>query len=120
MQRTPSVTMNWLPHLALATALLFLVFNLSGCDSSSYGLAVESVNDYSRFGPTASLTNSITNGDGFIQGMTVAGSPWELKTRWVDKDVWDRDLVDRDINSSGNDDLYFDQPGVAISYAPGF
>lgn len=78
------------------------------------------MNDYSRFGPTASLTNSITNGDGFIQGMTVAGSPWELKTRWVDKDVWDRDLVDRDINSSGNDDLYFDQPGVAISYAPGF
>ena len=67
MQYTARFTMNCLRGLALITALWFVyVFAISACGSHSYGLAVESVNDYSRFGPTAWLTNSIANGDGFI------------------------------------------------------
>lgn len=119
MQHAQRVTTNWLHPFALITALLLLVFTISGCGPYSYGLAVESVNDYSQLGPNVSLKNSIANGDGFIQGMTGAGSPWELKTRWVDKNVWDRDFIDTDLNSSANDDLYFDAPGVAISYFTG-
>jgi hypothetical protein len=119
-QLSRRVTVNCVHELAICAALLFLLFTVSGCfEQRSYGLAVESVNDYSALGPKASLMYSIANGDGFIQGMTIAGSPWELKTRWVDKDVWDRDLMDREINRSANDDLYFDQPGVAISYFTG-
>lgn len=118
MQRRQYLTTNWLQPFVLITAFL-LVLNFSGCGPHSYGLAVESVDDYSKLGPTVSLKNSIANGDGFIRGMSIAGSPWELKTRWVDKDVWDRDFIDRDLNPSANDDLYFDAPGVAISYFTG-
>jgi hypothetical protein len=114
--------MGWLFSFTLTGALLFLIFTISSCgESRSYGLAVESVDDYSRFGPGASLTNSVANGDGFIRGMTGAGSPWELKTKLTNQSVWDTDLIDGNSpNASfGEDHKYFDQPGVAISYFTG-
>jgi hypothetical protein len=109
------VTINWFHNLAVATLALLFVFSLSGCEPRSYGLAVESVDAY-RVAP---LSNSVANGDGFIRGMTTAGSPWELKTKWTNGNVWDRDLVDGDVTWFGNDHLYFDQPGIAISYFTG-
>jgi hypothetical protein len=115
MQHNLRLTMKGLPNLAGATAVLLLVLNLTGCEPRSYGLVVESVDNY----PVAPLTNSVANGDGFIQGMTVAGSPWELKTKLTNGAVWDRDLTDGDIARTGIDHLYFDQPGVAISYFTG-
>jgi hypothetical protein len=51
--------------------------------------------------------------------MTVNGSPWVLKTKWTNKNVWDRDFTDGDISRFGIDHMYFDQPGVAISYFTG-
>lgn len=99
----------WFPVLALA---------LSACGPRSTGLVIESVNDYSlRNGP--SLSNSVANGDGFISGMTVAGSPWQLKTRWTDRNVWDTDFIDSDLVFTGDDKANFDAPGTAIAYFTG-
>lgn len=102
------------------TLPLLIVMALGICSSGcrSYGLAVESVDDYSlRNGP--SLPNSVASGDGFVRGMTIPGSPWELKHQWTDRDVWDGDFTDSDLARAGQDNLYFDQPGVAISYFTG-
>jgi hypothetical protein len=88
------------------------------CRPTSTGLVVESVDNYSlRNGP--SLANSIANGDGFINGMTVAGSPWHLTTRWTDLNVWDTDFMDSAVDPAGDDNHNFDQPGTAISYFTG-
>jgi hypothetical protein len=111
------IKVKWLNNFAISMGVLFLIFNISSC-ARSFGLAVESVNSYPKY-PGYSLSNSIANGDGFIKGMTVDNSPWELKWRWVDNDVWDRDLSDGDLVWYGIDNLYFDQPGVAISYFTG-
>lgn len=103
-------------HACLVCPLALLIpLILSGCTST--GLVVESVDDYSlRNGP--SLSNSVANGDGFIRGMTVDGSPWKLMTKWTDKNVWDTDFLDDDL-SAGNDQANFDPPGAAISYFTG-
>jgi hypothetical protein len=86
--------------------------------AQSTGLVVESVNDYTlRNGP--SLSNSIANGDGFLQGMTFPGSRFHLNVRWVDKNVWDTDFLDPSANSQGGDQSNFDTPGTAISYFTG-
>ncbi len=115
MQHNPQGTMNWPHKLAFAVAAWLCFFTLSGCESRSFGLAVESVDVY----PVAPLTNSVANGDGFIAGMTVPGSPWELKTRLTNQNVWDTDLIDAASTSSGQDQFYFDRPGIAISYFTG-
>ncbi|MFL6210725.1 MAG: DUF6345 domain-containing protein [Pyrinomonadaceae bacterium] len=103
----------------VALALLILVTpSLLSC--FSYGLAVESVNKYTpRYGMGSDLPNSIANGDGFIQGMTKPGSPWKLDQRWTDNDVYDTDFIDPDRGGAGGDGLYFDKPGLAISYFSG-
>ena len=96
----------------------FAMLVMPACGPTSNGLVVESVNNYSlRNGP--SLSNSVANGDGFIQGMTVAGSPWRLTTRWTDLNVWDTDFMDPAIDPAGDDSHNFDQPGTAISYFTG-
>ena len=103
---------------SIATTLAFAVtLTLAACESNH--LVVESVDNYSlRNGP--SLSNSIANGDGFIKGMTVDGSPWKLSTRWTDQNVWDTDFMDPDVNKGIGDDAHnFDQPGTAISYFTG-
>ena len=92
------------------------VLVLSGCTSN--GLVVESVDNYSlRNGP--SLSNSIANGDGFLNGMTIDGSPWRRLARWTDLNVWDTDFIDPAVNPIGNDRANFDPPGAAISYFTG-
>lgn len=106
-----------LPVVMAAMCLAILV--MSGCGRTSNGLVVESVDNYSlRNGP--SLTNSVANGDGFIKGMTVEGSPWSLKTRWTDLNVWDTDFMDPDgKRAMGDDSANFEPPGAAISYLTG-
>ena len=106
-----------LPAVVAAMCLVLLV--MSGCGRTSNGLVIESVDNYSlRNGP--SLTNSVANGDGFIKGMTVEGSPWSLKTRWTDLNVWDTDFMDPDgKQAKGDDGANFDPPGAAISYFTG-
>ena len=101
----------------LAASLLVLL--LAACERNSNGLVVESVDNYSlRNGP--SLNNSVANGDGFIKGMTINASPWALKTRWTDLNVWDTDLMDPDSRQAmGDDGANFDPPGAAISYFTG-
>jgi hypothetical protein len=115
-----SHSMRWSArYSSIAATLAFAAaLTLSACESNH--LVVESVDNYSlRNGP--SLANSIANGDGFIKGMTVDGSPWKLSTRWTDQNVWDRDFTDPDVNGGqGGDDAHnFDQPGTAISYFTG-
>ena len=92
----------------LAASLLVLL--LAACGRNSNGIVVESVDNYSlRNGP--SLNNSVANGDGFIKGMTVNASPWALKTRWTDLNVWDTDLMDPDGRQAmGDDGANFDSP----------
>src|SRR5258708_35209104 len=93
----------------------FAMLVMTACEPTSSGLVVESVNNYSlRNGP--SLNNSVANGDGFIQGMTVAGSPWHLTTRWTDLNVWDTDFIDPAIDRAGDNSHNFDQPGTALFY----
>jgi hypothetical protein len=87
---------------------------VGACTSS--GIIVESVNNY---GGPANLANSIANGDGFLRGMLVDGSPWHRLAHLTDASVWDTDFVDRERDSRGNDNTYFDQPGAAISYFTG-
>jgi len=95
-------------------ACMLLCLGFAGCGSFSYDLVVSSVNSYAtKNGP--SLPNSIANGDGFIQGMTVPGSVWTLKDRDVDSQVDDMDFVD----ASNMDSINFDPPGAAISYFTG-
>ncbi len=61
-------------RLRILALVCFAMLLMSSCAPTSTGLVVESVNNYSlRNGP--SISNSIANGDGFYQGMTVAGSP---------------------------------------------
>ncbi len=48
MRQKLRAKMKWPRDMAVSTATLFLVFNLSGCQPRSYGLAVESVDTYSR------------------------------------------------------------------------
>jgi hypothetical protein len=104
------------PAILVLGCIAMLV--MPACGPTSTGLVVESVNNYSlRNGP--SLNNSVANGDGFIQGMTVAGSPWHLTTRWTDLNVWDTDFMDPAIDRAGDDSHNFDQPGTAISYFTG-
>jgi hypothetical protein len=106
--------MPWRYEFLTCIRISLLAFMLSGCLSN--GLAVESVTDY---GPGDQL-NAVASGDGFIRGMTMAGSPWRLNQgHWIDRDVWDTDFADGDIVSTGQDHLYFDQPGTAISYFSG-
>src|SRR5271165_975376 len=102
----------------IVTLGCFAMLVMSACGRTSTGLVVESVNNYSlRNGP--SLNNSVANGDGFIQGMTVAGSPWHLTTRWTDLNVSDTDFMDPAIDPAGDDIHNFDQPGTAIYYFTG-
>lgn len=71
------------------------------------------MNDYSlRNGH--SLSNSIANGNGF-QGMTTSGSPWQLKVKWTDREVWDRDLLDSNVTQGGLDNQSFDQLNQRVS-----
>src|SRR5207237_5035140 len=105
-----SHSMRWSAHnSSIAATLAFAVtLTLAACESNH--LVVESVDNYSlRNGP--SLSNSIANGDGFIKGMTVDGSPWKLSTRWTDQNVWDTDFMDPDVRATGDDKSNFDQPG---------
>ncbi len=81
--------------------------------ADSKGIVVESVNN---FGGSGDLSNSIANGDGFIQGMVFPGSQFFLSARWTDGTVYDTDFVDHEINALGNDNGNFDKPGTAISY----
>jgi hypothetical protein len=85
----------------------------------SNGVVVESVDDYSiRNGP--SLSNSVANGDGLIQTLFYTGDPpiFYLSDRWINRNVWDTDFVDADLDNRGGD-RYFDKPGTAISYFTG-
>lgn len=106
-------------NYALCLLSLVTLTMLSSCVRTSNGLVVESVDNYSlRNGP--SLSNSIANGDGFIKGMTMQGSPWSLTTRWTDLNVWDTDFLDPDLKTAVGDDVNnFDKPGTAISYFTG-
>lgn len=112
--------MNRAHSLARRRVALLACLGLFGCESNH--LTVESVDNYSlRNGP--SLKNSIANGDGFIKGMTIEGSPWVLSTRWTDQNVWDSDFMDADFRGPGggrgDDEHNFDQPSTAISYFTG-
>ena len=101
-----------LSRLAARTTVLCAVvaaLSLSACTSS--GIIVESVNNY---GGSGDLANSIANGDGFLRGMLIEGSPWHRLAHLTDGSVWDTDFVDRERDSRGNDNTYFDQRGAAI------
>ena len=101
---------------SLPPAALVILAGLVVGSCTSNGIVVESVNNY---GGSGDLSNSIANGDGFMNGMTVQGSPWRYLTRYTDGNVWDTDFVDLELNSNGDDDWTFDQPGAAISYFTG-
>ena len=104
-----------LAYLAIPAIVVFAVV---GAYAQSTGIVVESVNNYSvRNGP--SLTNSIANGDGFIQNIAVPNSPFHVTIRYTDNLVWDTDFMDNSVDSRGNDINNFDKPGSAISYFTG-
>jgi hypothetical protein len=100
-------------------AAMLLSMSWAAAHAQSTGIIVESVNDYSRRnGP--SLSNSIANGDGFMQSMlSIPSSPWHRNARWVDRSVYDTDFMDPAVTPSGADTFNFDIPGTAISYFTG-
>ena len=69
-----------------------------------------------NFGGVGDLSNSIANGDGFLNGLVFPGSPFFQSARWTDGTVYDTDFVDPELNALGNDTNNFDKPGTAISY----
>ncbi|MBX3724483.1 MAG: hypothetical protein KF823_01020 [Xanthomonadales bacterium] len=97
----------------MPAVLMIAVMTLSACASN--GIIVESVSDY---GPDDQLPAAVISGDGFLKGMLV-GSEWVGKARYTNSAVYDTDFLDRDVDSRGRDDLYFDRPGMAISYFTG-
>jgi len=104
---------------SFGTFLILLALPLAAIPSNaqtSTGVAVESVNNY---GICCSLSNSIANGDGFIQGMVFPGSRWYLASRWIDGAVYDTDFADGEVNAQGIDQIYFDRAGTAVSYFTG-
>lgn len=101
---------------ALTSAAVGIIATLTGLSSAyadSKGIVVESVNN---FGGSGDLSNSVANGDGFVQGTVFPGSQFFLSARWTDGTVYDTDLIDPEINPLGNDTNNFDKPGTAISY----
>lgn len=110
------------PHrlqaLALAWPVLcaLAVLALPARAQESKGIVIESVNNY---GTCCSLPNSIANGDGFKDGVVFPGSRFYLSQRWTDGLVYDTDFADPQVNAVGQDNLYFDKPGTAISYFTG-
>jgi hypothetical protein len=83
---------------------------------TSTNIIVESVKDY---GPGDQLLNSITNGDGFMQGMVFPGSRWRWGGRWTEAAVFDTDFLDISATPLGHDQSYFDVPNTAVSYFTG-
>ena len=113
-----AVSPNAARRCAVLTLGCLAILVMTSCGPTSTGLIVESVDNYTiRNGP--SLSNSIANGDGFITGMTISGSPWRLMTRWTDLNVWDTDFMDPAVDPVGDDSHNFDQRGAAISYFTG-
>lgn len=78
------------------------------------GIYTEAVNNY---GGGGNLTNAIANCDGF-RNTILQNTSFTASDRWVDGDVIDFDYIDRDRNSAGRDDEWFDRTGnaTAISY----
>jgi hypothetical protein len=104
--------------LTYTALLIFAAQVISAYGQRSTGIVVESVDNYSlRNGPSKS--NSIANGDGFLNNMVFLDSGWHLNARWTDNLVWDTDFMDRSIDPRGNDQANFDMPGTAISYFTG-
>lgn len=84
--------------------------------AQSTEVIVESVTDY---GPGDQLVNSISNGDGFMQGMVFPGSRWLAGARYTNSAVYDTDFVDRTVDSRGSDQWFFDRGGRAFAYFTG-
>ena len=101
------------PKLSLAILAFMMILPSRPLFADSNGIIVESVNN---FGGVGDLSNSIANGDGFLQGMVFPGSRFFQSARWTDGLVYDTDFVDPQVNSLGNDSNNFDKPGTAISY----
>ena len=64
-----------------AFGILATLTGLSSAHADSKGIVVESVNN---FGGSGDLSNSIANGDGFVQGTVFPGSQFFLSARWTD------------------------------------
>ncbi len=104
--------------LTVIALLIVSVPATSAHGQRSTGIVVESVDNYSvRNGP--SLSNSIANGDGFLNNMVFQDSGWHLNARWTDNLVWDTDFIDASLDPRGDDTSNFDLPGTAISYFTG-
>lgn len=80
---------------------------------TSTDIIVESVDNY---GGSGDLTNSIANGDGFMQGMVFPGSRWTAGARYTNTAVYDTDFVDSALSPLGADQTFFDRGGRAVAY----
>jgi len=96
-----------------ALSAFAILASVANAHADSTGIIVESVNN---FGGSGDLSNSIANGDGFLQGVVFPGSRFFQSARWTDGLVYDTDFVDPQINALGNDSNNFDKPGTAISF----
>jgi hypothetical protein len=74
--------------------------------ATSYNINVEAVNDYAPNrgpGDPNDLTHAVDNCLGFQD--TIVGSDFLQGTRWSDGSVWDEDFRDRELSSTGGDDI---------------
>jgi hypothetical protein len=109
--------------LCLLSALILSVPLWSRASASTLVLT-ESVDQYNACFPGADTNFRVADAEGFLNGMTnPSGSPWHPLGLgggdWRNPDVWDRDFVDSDINSAGDDNIGFDQLGLAFSMFAG-
>jgi hypothetical protein len=105
--------------VALSAVGLVLILTPGRGFCTSTGIIIESVNSYNSCHPGADLFGRIADAEGFLSGMTPSGSPWWTFADYQNADVWDKDFVDTDLYSLGDDNVSFDAPGLAFSMFAG-
>lgn len=115
--------MKW-NQLAATSLAMFAIctFGRRAHGTTSTGIVVETISDYSVFcGDHSCDTDADTEGWGFWNAMTYAGTGYTSSVHWMDNSVWDTDFYDPDLtgNNNDHDTSNFDKSGTAISLAIG-
>ena len=111
-----SLPQRLLPLLGCVVMAVGAMPAITANAQTSTDIIVESVDSY---GGSGDLSNSIANGDGFMQGMVFPGSRWTAGARYTNTAVYDTDFADSALTPLGADQTFFDRGGRAVAYFTG-
>jgi len=104
----------------LAAGLTLAIGTVATISVASNQVVLETISDYTFFsgGSTGNNTDANTEGAGFWNAITAAGTPWTAGVWYYDNSVYDTDFYDPQLTGNGvdNDNNNFDRAGTGISF----